>query len=84
MAEPTWAGLPPTAVVPTQVTVVNTDIDNGTLEHTRNPRAHACVPAPLPTPATLIEDDQECRVLNPTVPSVMAGETVTNHLIDNK
>ena len=74
MSEPTRSGPPSTAAVPTQVApVIGSDNDNGTLEHAHNPRAHACVPAPPPIPGILVEDDQECRVHDPSVPSGPAG-----------
>ena len=75
-------GLDNTAAVPIQVAPVQSDIDNGTLEHTHDPRAHAYAPTPLPMPALLVDNDQECRVHNPTVPSAMAGESDSNHLSD--
>ena len=83
MSEPTRSGPPSTAAVPTQVApVINSDNDNGTLEHAHNPRAHACVPAPPPIPGILVEDDQECRVHDPSVPSGPAGRRGLSQQLD--
>ena len=83
MSEPTRSGPPSTAAVPTQVApVIGSDNDNGTLEHAHNPRAHACVPAPPPIPGLLVEDDQECRVHDTSVPSGPAGRRGLDQQLD--
>ena len=84
MLQPTPLVLDNTAAVPTQVAAAGSDNAQGTPEHAHNPRAHACVPAPLPTCPLLVEDDQEHRAHDPTVKTLTVGTTVTNQLSDKK
>ena len=83
MHQPTSLVLDNAAAVPTKVAAAGSDNAQGTLEHAHNPRAHACVPAPLPTCPLLVEDDQEHRAHDPTVKTPTVGTTVTNQLSDS-